>query len=68
MKTIAGSGFFFLSQIFDIVETIYIHMCMCHCKTKFFKDRLKNMSLNVKIITKSVKSPDPLILEMNGRI
>ena len=38
---------------------------------KFFKDRyftLKNRSLNVKIITKSIKNPDPLILEMGGRI
>lgn len=29
---------------------------------------LKNMSLNVKIITQGFKSPDPLILELSGGI
>lgn len=49
----------------------YIHMYVCNCKTEFFKNRyfiLKKMSLNVKIITQSAKSPDPLILETSGKI
>lgn len=45
-------------------------MYACNCKMKFFKDRyfiLKDMSLNIKIITQGAKSPDPLILEASGR-
>lgn len=79
-KNISSIGFPFLrSDVWHhkncihmhVCDTETIYMCVCNCKTKLFKDRyfiLKNMSLNVKIISQSSKSPDPLILEMSSRI
>lgn len=67
MKPIAVLGSFILSQMFWH-QSNYIE---CNCETQFFKNSyflLKNMSLNIKIITKSFKSSDPLILWMSGRI
>ena len=74
----SSNRFLFLSQMFGIIETIYIYIYIymyiyvsVTIKVIFFKDRysiFKNMGLNVKIIAKSAKSPDPLILETSGRI
>lgn len=65
--------FLFLSQVFDIIEAMYIniYVCVCNIKLHFLKDRyfiFENMGLNVKIIAERAKSPDPLILETSGRI
>lgn len=70
MKAATVLGFVFFKSDVGHYRN-YIHIDVCNCKTKFFKDRyfiLKKMSLNVKIITQSAKSPDPLILETSGRI
>jgi hypothetical protein len=56
----------------DIYIYTYIFLlCMCNFTMSLLKDRyfiLKNMSLNVKITSKSAKSPDPLMLKMSGRL